>query len=75
VGERSDRGFMGLLGLTFLVGCMLLDQTANLLTSSAPFMGVVAGVQCSPRVECRRASWEHRLSQETHENRTERKSQ
>jgi ferredoxin len=62
---------MGWLGLTFLVGCMLLDQVAGLLPSSAPFIGVVAGVQCSPRVEFRRASWEHRLSQETHENRKE----
>jgi ferredoxin len=62
---------MGVLGLTFLVGCMLLDQAAGLLTLSATFIGVVAGVKCPPRVEFRRASWEHRLSQETHENRKE----
>jgi hypothetical protein len=29
---------MGLLGLTFLVGCMLLDQAAGLLTLFATFI-------------------------------------
>lgn len=64
---------MGWLGLTFLVGCMLLDQAAGLLPSSAPFIGVIAGVQCSPRVTFRRAS--ESIASRRKRMRTERKSQ